>query len=412
MPGTKRIYLDYNASTPIAPEVAEAMACFLPGCSLSGSPLFGDQMVSDHPTDGLMDGSLIDNSLMLERFGNPSSTHWAGVPSRAAVERARGQVACLLGCSPEEIVFTSGGSESNNHALKGAFFSQQSRGNHIITSQVEHPAILQPCRFLETLGAKVTYLPVDSTGMVDPDDIRKSITDRTILISIMHANNEVGTVQPIAEISRIVRERGILFHTDAAQSVGKIPVKVEELGVDLLSVAGHKFYAPKGVGCLYIRKGVRIESLIHGAGHEGGRRAGTENVLLDVALGAACESASAWIGMPETRKLRDRLFEMLQETFADRVVRNGHATKRLPNTLNVSFVGQSGAEILSRMERVAAATGSACHSGQVKISPVLEAMGVSPQIGTGAIRFSLGRETTREEITDLVGRLRMVILGK
>jgi len=407
MPGTKRIYLDYNASTPIAPEVAEVMACFLPDASSIGSPMFGDPMIGDPMTDGLIAGCL-----MAEGFGNPSSTHWAGVPARAAIERARGQVACLLGCSPEEIVFTSGGSESNNHALKGAFFSLQSQGNHIITSKVEHPAILQPCRFLETLGAKVTHVPVDSTGMVDPDDVRKSITDKTILISIMHANNEAGTIQPIAEISRIARERGILFHTDAAQSVGKIPAKVEELGVDLLSVAGHKFYAPKGVGCLYIRKGVRIESLIHGAGHESGRRAGTENVLLDVALGAACELASAWIGMPETRKLRDLLFEMLQETFADKVVLNGHATKRLPNTLNVSFVGQSGAEVLSKIPRVAATTGSACHSGLVKISPVLEAMGVSPDVGNGAIRFSLGRETTREEIMEVISRLRRVILDK
>ena len=392
MPGMKPIYLDYNASTPIAPEVVEAMSRFLPG--------------------GAMGGGSMTGCLMAEGFGNPSSTHWAGVPARAAVERARGQVACLLGCSPDEIVFTSGGSESNNHALKGAFFSLQSRGNHIITSSVEHPAILQPCRFLETLGAKVTCVPVDSTGMVDPDDIRKSITDRTILISIMHANNEVGTIQPIAEISRIARERGILFHTDAAQSAGKIPVKVEELGVDLLSVAGHKFYAPKGVGCLYIRQGVRIEPLIHGAGHEGGRRAGTENVLLDVALGAACELASAWIGMPETRKLRDLLFEMLQETFADRVILNGHPVKRLPNTLNVSFVGQSGANLLSRMEGVAATTGSACHSGQTRISPVLEAMGTPPQVGMGAVRFSLGRETSREEVIDLAGRLRRAILGE
>ncbi len=214
MPGTKRIYLDYNASTPIAPEVAEAMSCFLPGGSSIGNPLFGDRMIGDPMTDGLIAGCL-----MAEGFGNPSSTHWAGVPARAAVERARGQVACLLGCSPEEIVFTSGGSESNNHALKGAFFSLQSQGNHIITSKVEHPAILQPCRCLETLGAKVTHVPVDNTGMVNPDDVRKSITARTILISIMHANNEVGTIQPIAEISRIARERGILFHTDAAQSV-------------------------------------------------------------------------------------------------------------------------------------------------------------------------------------------------
>jgi len=419
MHGMNRIYLDYNASTPIAAEVAEAMAGLLPGGSMMssypfGSPLFGDPMVGDPMINDLMIRDLMAGGFMFgvfmsEGFGNPSSSHWAGVPARAAVERARGQVAHLLGCSPEEIVFTSGGSESNNHALKGTFFSLQSRGNHIITSTVEHPSILQPCRFLETLGARITHVPVDGTGMVDPDDVRKSITDRTILISIMHANNEVGTIQPIAEISKIARERGILFHTDAAQSVGKISADVEELGVDLLSVAGHKFYAPKGVGCLYIRKGVRIEPLIHGAGHEGERRAGTENVLMDVGLGVACELAPAWIGMPETCKLRDLFFEMLQEAFADMVVLNGHATKRLPNTLNVSFVGQSGAEVLSRLEGVAATTGSACHTGQIEISPVLKAMGVSPQVGRGAIRFSLGRETTREEIMDVVDRLRRAI---
>lgn len=367
----RRIYLDYNASTPIAPEVATAMQAAMTG-----------------------------------HHGNPSSAHWAGTEARAAVERARGQVARLLGCAPTEIVFTSGGSEASNHAIKGAFFARRSRGNHLITTAVEHPATLQPCRFLETLGAEVTVLPVDRTGRVDPDDVRRAITDRTILITVMHANNEVGTLQPIREIARLARERGILFHTDAAQSVGKLPVDVNELGVDMLSVAGHKLYAPKGVGALYLREGVRIEPLIHGAGHENGRRAGTENLLLDVGLGAACELAQRWIEQPEVRGLRDQFWAMLAEAFGERVVLNGHPAERLPNTLNVSFVGQVGEEILTRLEGVAASTGSACHSGRVKLSPVLEAMGVPPEVGMGAVRFSLGRETTLAEVEAVVEQLK------
>ena len=250
------IYLDFNATTPIAPEVAAAMTQALTG-----------------------------------PFGNPSSEHWAGLPARQAVEKARAQVAALLHCSSDEVVFTSGGSESNNHALKGAFFAQAGRSGHIITTQIEHPAVLNPCRFLERLGASVTSLPIDRFGRVDPDDVRRAVTARTILISVMHANNEVGTLQPIAEVARIAHERDILFHSDAARSVGKIPASVDELDVDLLSLAGHKVYAPKGVGVLCVRKGVRLEPLIHGAGRESGRRAGTENILLDVALGAACELA-------------------------------------------------------------------------------------------------------------------------
>lgn len=366
----KKIYLDYNASTPIAPEVTDALRPFL----------------TDH-------------------FGNPSSSHWAGKPAKEAVEQARTQVADLLGCRPEEIVFTSGGTESNNHAIKGVYFTLRNRKNHVITSQVEHPATIQPCRFLEKLGTEVTYLPVDGTGMVDPDDVRGAITDKTILVSIMHANNEVGTIQPIEEISRITRERGILFHTDAAQSVGKIPTRVSELGVDLLSVAGHKVYAPKGVGALYIKQGIKLEPVVHGAGHESGRRAGTENVILDVGLGAACELARSWIGMPSVLKLRDSFWSSLQETFGELVVLNGHPTERLPNTLNVSFVGQSGAELLSGLEGVAASTGSACHEGLIALSPVLKAMGVPEKTGMGAIRFSLGRTTIKSEIQYVIDQL-------
>jgi cysteine desulfurase len=359
----KKIYLDYNASTPIAPEVVEAMRPFL-----------------------------------TDYYGNPSSGHWGGIPAREAVETARSQVAAALGCYSDEIVFTSGGTESNNHAIKGAFFALQGRGRHIIATQIEHPAVIQPCRFLERLGAEVTLLPVDGTGMVDPAEVRRAITGGTILITVMHANNEVGTVEPIAEIGRIAREHEVLFHTDAAQSVGKIPTRVEELAADMLSIAGHKVYAPKGVGALYIRRGVSLESFVHGAGHESGRRAGTENVLLAVGLGAACELAPNWIGMPRVVKLRDLFWERLRDVSAGQVVLNGHPSNRLPNTLNVSFPGRNGAEILAGLKGVAASTGSACHAGSVEISPVLSAMHVDPEIALGAIRFSLGRDTTQDEI--------------
>src|SRR6516165_10198372 len=310
-----RIYLDFNATTPIAPEVAAAM-----------------------------------NQALTEPFGNPSSGHWAGLPARQAVEKARAQLATLLCCSPDEVVFTSGGSEANNHALKGVFFAHGGQGGHIITTQIEHPAVLNPCHFLERLGASVTYLPVDRFGRIDPDDVRRALTPRTILISVMHANNEVGTLQPISEIARIAHEHGVLFHTDAAQSVGKIPTYVDELGVDLLSIAGHKLYAPKGIGVLHIRKGVRMEPLIHGAGHESGRRAGTENILLNVALGAACELAQSWLGVEGIRELRDLFWELLRARFGEGVVLNGHPSERLPNTLNVSFVGRNGSTILHGLE--------------------------------------------------------------
>jgi cysteine desulfurase len=285
------------------------------------------------------------------------------------------------------------------------FFAQGGHSGHIITSQIEHPAVINPCRFLERLGASITYLPVDGFGRIDPEDVRRALTASTILISVMHANNEVGTLQPIREIAHIAHERGILFHSDAAQSAGKIPVRVDELGVDLLSLAGHKLYAPKGIGVLYVRKGVALEPLIHGAGHESGRRAGTENILLEIALGAACELAESWLEAESIRQLRDLFWELLQTKFGKQVVLNGHPSERLPNTLNVSFVGKIGSTILSGLHGVAASTGSACHSGSVELSPVLKAMKVPPEIGMGAIRFSVGRTTTREEIEEVVSRL-------
>ncbi len=366
----RRIYLDFNASTPIAPEVADAM-----------------------------------RGVLAELFGNPSSEHWAGEPAKRAVEKARAQVAALLECRPNEIVFTSGGSEANNHALKGVFFAKRRDKAHFITTQVEHPAIINPCRFLERLGATVTYLPVDGFGRVDPDDVRHAITPETILISVMHANNEVGTIQPIPDIARIAREHDILFHTDAAQSVGKCATRTGELGVDLLSIAGHKLYGPKGVGALFVREHVRLEPLIHGASHELGRRAGTENILLDVGLGAACATSQRWLGMEFVRQLRDLFWNLLQDAFGNQIALNGHPLERLPNTLNVSFIGRVGSEILARVENIAASTGSACHSGSVELSPVLQAMKIPPQIGMGTIRFSLGRTTTREEIESTVALL-------
>jgi len=364
------IYLDYNASTPVDPVVAAAMRPFLD-----------------------------------EAFGNPSSGHWASAPAKAALDRAREQVAALLGAAPDEIVFTSGGSEANNLAIKGTYFAAKRGRAHIITSTIEHPAVLAPCRFIERLGGSVTYLPVDRAGLIEPEDVRRAITPQTLLISIMHANNEVGTVQPLAEIGAIARQHGIRFHTDAAQSVGKIPTRVDELGVDMLTVAGHKLYAPKGVGALYVRRGIELEPVIHGAGHESGRRAGTESALLAVGLGTACTIAADLRPMSRIQGLRDRLWEALQGRFGEGVVLNGHPTRRLPNTLNVSFVGRIGADILDQLHDVAASTGSACHSGQIELSPVLAAMRIPARIGMGAIRFSLGRCTTSTEIDAVVARL-------
>jgi len=366
----RKTYLDFNASTPIAPEAVEAMR-----------PYFADH------------------------FGNPSSHHWAGAPAKAAVERARGQVAALLGAWPDEIVFTSGGTEANNHAILGALLANRDRRDHVVTSAVEHPAVLKPIEFLLSLGAKVTVVGVDRQGRVDPEEVRRAITPRTVLVSVMHANNEVGTIEPIAEVAAIARAAGALMHTDAAQSVGKISARVDDLGVDLLSVAGHKLYAPKSVGALYVRRGTRLEPFMHGAGHESGRRAGTENVLLDVALGAACEIAGRWIGMDSVRVLRDRFEVGLHASFGAGVTVNGAGAERLPNTSSVNFVGRAGADVLATLPGVAASTGSACHAGSVELSSVLAAMGVPPGQGMGAVRFSLGRTTTWDELEDVLGRL-------
>ncbi len=358
------IYLDYNATTPIGPEVAAAMRPYLEGC-----------------------------------FGNPSSSHRLGVEARRAVEQARRQVATLIGSHPDEIVFTSGGSESNNAAIKGTACRLRDRGRHIITSAIEHPAVTEVCRFLEDQGFRVTYLPVDGEGRVDPAAVEQAITSETILVSIMHANNEVGTIEPLAEISRVARSRGVRMHSDGAQSTGKIPARVDDLGVDLFSIAGHKLYAPKGIGALYIRRGVELTKFIHGADHEQDRRAGTENVMAIVGLGKAAEVAARDLesNAARMRALRDRLQEALQAGAPDLRV-NGAPQARLPNTLSVSFPDLEANAVLDRLDHVAASAGAACHSGQINISHVLSAMGVPESVAMGTIRFSVGRETGPEEI--------------
>lgn len=361
----RRVYLDYNATTPILPEVFEAMLPYLK-----------------------------------DYHGNPSSGHWFGQQTKTAVEQAREQVAGLLGCSTAEIIFTSGGSEANNQAIKSIAYANRKKGNHIITSQVEHPAVINTCRYLEQNGYRVTYLPVDKFGQVSPQAVEEAVTKDTILITIMHANNEVGTIQPISTIGEIARRHGVYFHTDAAQSVGKIPTKVADLNVDLLTVAAHKFYGPKGIGALYVRQGTVIESFIHGAGHENGRRAGTENVAFLVALGKASEIASQI--SPESvvklQSLRDTFHEKIVAGLGNKVHLNGHPTERLPNTLNLSFVGIDSTTLLSQLEDIAASTGSACSDKSRELSKVLRAMDVKPEIGFGAVRFSLGRPTTLEEL--------------
>ena len=362
---TKPIYLDYNGTTPHAPEVIEAMRPFLE-----------------------------------TEFGNPSSSHWYGIAPQKAVDRARRQVAGAINCRPQEVLFTSGGTESNNHAIIGTARLLKNKGNHIITSAFEHPAVLAVCRYLENEGFETTYLPVGSEGVVDPSDVNKAIRSTTVLITIMHANNEVGTIQPIADIASIARQHQIAMHTDAAQSVGKIPTDIRRLGIDLLSVAGHKVYAPKGIGALYVRSPLKPQKFFHGANQEMGWRAGTENVMQIVGLGKACEIAAQELSshMSYMRQLRDRFQAIVADSGVPARI-NGHLEKRLPNTLSLSFKGLAADRILGEIGRqVAASAGAACHSNTVEISHVLQAMNVPEKWAKGTVRFSLGRMTTRTEI--------------
>lgn len=388
----KKVYLDHNATTPTHPEVVKAMLPYYE-----------------------------------EVYGNASSIHRFGQEARKAIDEAREKVAGFIGAKVEEIVFTSGGTEADNFAIKGVAYRNEKKGSptstgrrtggkHIITSAIEHHAVLNPCKYLEEKGFKVTVLPVDEYGVVNPDDVRKAITNETILITVMYSNNEVGTIEPITEIGRIAKEKGIIFHTDAVQSVGKIRVNVEELNVDLLSLSGHKIYGPKGIGALYIRKGTRIEPLIVGGHHERNRRAGTENVPGIVGLGKAMETASGDMQEENQRiiHLRDKLWAGIRQRM-DSVELNGHPEKRLPNTLNVSFKFVEGESIILNldMKGIAVSSGSACTSGSLEPSHVLKAMNVEPATAQGSIRFSLGRDNTEDDIgyvlkvlPEIVSRLR------
>jgi cysteine desulfurase len=369
------IYLDYNATTPIDPAVSESMLPFI-----------------------------------LKNFGNPSSTHFYGFEAKKAVEKSRKKISQLLQCRIDEIIFTSGGSESNNYAIKGVARAYRKKGNHIITSQIEHPAVTEVCRYLETEGFKVTYLQVDEFGMVNPVKVEAAITPNTILISIMHANNEVGTIQSIKEIAEIAHQHGVLIHSDCAQSVGKIPVTVPDLGVDLLSIAGHKLYGPKGIGALFVRSGIELEKLIHGANHEMNRRAGTENVIEITGLGKACALVQKNLEKTQIhlQKLRDRLEEKLMKEFPEAKV-NGHPEKRLPNTLSISFPGIEANTILSELTTIAVSAGAACHSDRVDVSHVLSAMKVPLEYAMGTIRLSVGKFTTIVEIDRAVKEISKVV---
>ncbi len=371
MKNSQPIYLDYNATTPIAKEVADAMAPYLYG-----------------------------------NFGNPSSAHPYGMKAKLAVENARQQVADLIHCQPHEIIFTSCGTESNNIALRGFALANQKEGRHIITSAVEHPAVLEVCRFLESQGFRLTILPVDQYGWVDPKDLKNALTDDTLLVSVMHANNEVGTVQPIQELGNLAHEAGAVFHTDAAQTLGKIPIDVQTLDVDLLSIAGHKLYAPKGVGALYIRSGVDLEKLMYGAEHESNRRPGTENVLEIVGLGKACKIAQRDLeqNMAHFEEMRDRLHQGLSDALPEGGFRlNGHPELRLPNTLSLGFHKIEANTLLAEIsDQVAASAGAACDSDEIDLSHVLEAMDVPLDYAMGTVRFSTGRGTSKADIDQAV----------
>ncbi len=361
----KPVYLDYNGTTPHASEVIDAMRPFLE-----------------------------------QEFGNPSSGHLYAEKPRQALNAARRRVAGLLNCDPEEVVFTSGGTEANNWAIIGSAHALKGRGRHIVTSRIEHPAVINVCHYLQAQGYEISYVPVDAHGLVNPPDVEAVLRPDTILVSIMHANNEVGTIQPIAEISAMAKSRGIRMHTDAAQSAGKIPVDVDALGIQLLSLAGHKLYAPKGVGVLFIRQGTALQTFMHGAGQEMGRRAGTENILEIVGLGKACEIAARDLdrNRRHMREMRDRLHTAISEAVHELRL-NGHPEKRLPNTLSLSFRNLEANRILEAIGmEVAASAGAACHSGSVEISHVLQAMQVPAEWAEGTLRLTTGRMTTPEEI--------------
>ena len=373
----KRVYLDYAATTPCDPEVLKAM-----------EPYF------------------------FEKFGNASSIHSFGQEAKKGIEESREMLASFLGADPSEVVFTSGGTESDNFALKGVASALEKKGNHIITSAIEHHAVSEQCKFLEKKGFVVTYIPVDKFGLISADDVKKAITDKTILISIMHANNEIGTIQPIAEIGKIAKEKGVYFHTDAVQTVGHIPVNVNELNADLLSLSAHKFYGPKGVGALYIRKGTRIDRFMHGGDQEKGRRASTHNSTGIVGLGKAIELCRDKMDEESNFQiaLRDRLIKEIPEKIKE-VYLNGHATKRLPNNVNFSIKYIEGESILLNLDMLglAASTGSACTSSSLEPSHVLLAIGLSHEIAHGSLRITTGRWTKKEDIDYLLEHLPKIV---
>ena len=373
----RRVYLDHNATTPVHPEVLEAML-----------PYYKD------------------------KFGNASSIHAFGREVKTVLEESRERVAELINAAPREIYFTSGGTESDNLAIKGTAFANRKKGKHIITSKIEHPAILESCKFLEEEEFEVTYLPVDGQALIDPDDLKKALRKDTILVSIIHGNNEVGTIEPIEELCKISKDKGVYFHTDAVQTVGKIPVDVQESNLDMFSISGHKIYGPKGVGAIYVRKGTRIAAWSHGGHHERSRRAGTENVPDIVGLAKAVEIAGRDMEKQSRhlKNLTEAFYRKVTQVIPD-VLLNGHLEKRIPGTLNLSFKAVEGESIILSLDLkgVAVSTGSACASGSLEPSHVLSAMGVAPEIAQAAIRFSFGRENTMEDVDYLVGILPEIV---
>ena len=371
------IYMDHSATAPVDPAVFEAM-----------KPYF------------------------IDSFGNASTLYSLGREGRMAMESARKQVASIINADPKEIIFTSGGTESDNIAIKGTAYRLKNKGNHIITSNIEHPAVTETCKYLAKHGFDVTYVPVDNDGIVKASDVEDAITDKTILITIMHANNEIGTIQPIAEIGKIAREKGIYFHTDAVQSVGKIPVDVNELNVDMLSLSAHKLYGPKGIGALYIKKGVRLEPILHGGGHERGLRPGTENVPGIVGLGKACEISQENLEeeMQELTRLRDKLIKAVLEENEEAYL-NGHPTQRLPGNVNFRFTGIEGESLILHLDSkgIAASTGSACSSTKLEPSQVLMAIGLKEVEAHGSLRISLGRDNTEEQIDYVIKSIKEVV---